>query len=362
MRILIFNWRDIKNPEAGGAEVHLQEIFKRIAKKGHEIVLVSSKFNGCEGFEVIDGIKIIRIGNKFNFNFAAIFYYLTKLRKEHFDVVVDDISKIPLCTPLYIKKPLIAIVLHIHGRTLFRELPFFMASYVWLSEKILIPFYKTKKIISISESTKKELVEMGISAKSVAVIHSGIMNHENMSYTKSKDPLVVYVGRIKAYKQLDHLIKAFKIAKGKVENSKLIIAGKGDKTLLRKLAFESGLNSSVEFYNEVSEDEKLKLLHEAWVFVIPSMKEGWGITVIEANACGTPAIAYDVPGLRDSIRDGFNGILVKDGDIEALSNCIIKILKDDILRRELSKNSLQWAKRFDWDRSAEQFLELIQYK
>ncbi|MDO9395720.1 MAG: glycosyltransferase family 4 protein, partial [Herbiconiux sp.] len=228
MRILIFNWRDIKNPEAGGAEVHLHEIFKRIAGKGNEVVLISSKFNGCEDSEIIDGIKVIRIGNKFNFNFAAAFYYLTKLRKESFDIVVDDISKIPLCSPLYIKKPLIAIVHHIHGRTLFRELPFFMASYVWLSEKILIPFYKTKKIVSVSESTKKELVEMGIAAKNIAVIHNGIMNHETMNYTKSKYPLVVYVGRIKAYKQLDQLIKAFKIVKGKVENSKLIIAGKGD--------------------------------------------------------------------------------------------------------------------------------------
>ncbi|RLB13547.1 MAG: hypothetical protein DRG35_06745 [Deltaproteobacteria bacterium] len=177
MRILIFNWRDIKNPEAGGAEVHLQEIFKRIAKKGHEVILISSKFNGCKDSEVIDGIKVIRIGNKFNFNFAATFYYLTKLRKEKFDIIVDDISKIPLCTPLYVKKPLIAIVHHVHGRTLFKELPFFMASYVWLSEKLLIPLYKTKKIIAVSESTKKELVKMGIAARNITVIHNGI-NHE----------------------------------------------------------------------------------------------------------------------------------------------------------------------------------------
>lgn len=177
MRILVFNWRDIKNLEAGGAEVHLQEIFKRIVKKGHEVILISSKFKGCRDSEIIDGIKVIRIGNKFIFNLAAAFYYLTKLRKEKFDIVVDDISKIPLGTPLYIKKPLVAIIHHVHGKTLFKELPFFVACCIWLLERLLIPLYKTKKIVPVSESTKRELVRMGIAAKNITVIPNGI-NYE----------------------------------------------------------------------------------------------------------------------------------------------------------------------------------------
>ncbi len=181
-----------------------------------------------------------------------------------------------------------------------------------------------------------------------------------MSYTKSECPTVVYVGRIKAYKRLDHLIKAFKIVKDEVENCKLIIAGKGNQKPLKKLAFELGFNSSVEFYGEVSEDEKLRLLREAWVFVSPSMKEGWGITVIEANACGTPAVAYDVAGLHDSVQDGVTGLLVDNGNVKALAQTIIEVIEDEMLRLRLSKNALEYVKGFSWDRSSEEFLTVLE--
>jgi glycosyltransferase involved in cell wall biosynthesis len=181
-----------------------------------------------------------------------------------------------------------------------------------------------------------------------------------MNYTKSKDPLVVYVGRIKAYKRLDHLIKSFKIIKDVIKNSKLIIAGKGDQKPLKKLSIELGIEPSVEFYDEVSEEEKLRLLRQAWVFVTPSMKEGWGITVIESNACGTPAIAYNVPGLRDSVKYNYNGILVEDGNENSLANTIVMVLKDGSLRDNLSKNALEWSKQFSWERSAEEFLKAME--
>lgn len=360
MRILVLNWRDIKNPEAGGAEVHLQEIFKRIVKKGHEVLLISSKFDGCENSETIDGIDIVRIGNKFNFNFIVPFYYLRKLRNEKFDIVIDDISKIPLCTPLYIKKPLIAIIHHVHGRTLFKELSFFMASYIWILERFLIPFYKKKTIISVSESTKKEILNMGIPDKNAIVIHNGNHNYPSVKIEKSKYPMIIYVGRVKAYKQLDHLIKAFKIVRNNIENSKLVIAGRGEKNLLKNVALDYCIDSSVVFYDEISDEEKMKLLSEAWIFVAPSMKEGWGITVIEANSCGTPTIGYNVPGLRDSIKHGYNGLLVQKGDIESLANTIIDTIQNHELRRKLSINAVKWSENFSWDNSVDEFEKIIE--
>mgnify|MGYP000047010434 CR=1 FL=1 len=363
MKILVQNWRDIKNPEAGGAEVHLHEILKRLARKGHEIVLISSKYKGCKDHEVIDGIKIIRVGNKYFFNFAFFWYYITKLRNEDFDVVIDDVSKIPLCMPFYIrKKPVMAIVHHIHGKTLFKELPLFMALYVYLMERLLIPmFYRKSIIIAVSESTKNELVEFGIPFRNIHVIYNGIDNGRFAPGNKSDMPLILYFGRVKKYKRLDHLIKAFKYVKEKIPDAQLIIAGKGDnyKELIT-LSKELGIFDSVDFMGEVSEDKKVKLLQEAWVFVTTSEKEGWGITVIEANACGTPVIAYNVPGLRDSVKHGYNGLLVEDGNIEALANKIVHLLKDDILRDELSKNAIEWAKQFSWDRSAKEFERLIE--
>ena len=361
MKILAQNWRDIKNSEAGGAEIHLHEILKRFVNKGHEVVLISSKYRGCKNYENVDGIKIIRIGNKYLFNFIF-FWYFIKFRNEDYNIVIDDVSKIPLCMPFYVKKkPVIAIVHHIHGKTLFRELPLFMALYVYLMERILIPiFYKKSIMITVSESTKNELIKFGIPPKNIHVIYNGIDNRFSLG-NKSNAPHVLYFGRVKKYKRLNYLIKAFKYIKEKIPEAQLVIAGKGDnyKELI-ELSKELGIFDSINFVGEVSEEEKVKLLQKAWVFVTPSEKEGWGITVIEANACGTPCIAYDVPGLRDSIINGKTGILVKeDGNIKALAEAIVKILLDEELREKLSKNAIEWAKRFSWDRSAEEFEKVI---
>jgi glycosyltransferase involved in cell wall biosynthesis len=360
MKILAVNWRDIKNPEAGGAEIHLHEISKRLGAKGYEVFLISSKYKGCRHLEILNGIRIIRIGNKYLFNFAFIWYYLAKLRKEDFDVIIDDVSKIPLCISYYAKKPVVAVVHHIHGKSLFRELPFPIALYIYIMERLLIPiFYRSLTIVSVSESTKEELIEMGLPSKNVCVINNGIENDLHPSM-KSDIPIILYFGRVKKYKRLDHLIKAFKYIEEKMPNAKLIIAGKGDSyTALKSLASYLKLDS-VEFLGEVSEEEKIEILQEAWIFVTTSEKEGWGISVLEANACGTPAIAYDVPGLRDSIKDGETGLLAKSGDLKALSEAMINVLRDDELREKLSKNAFEYSKQFSWDESVMQMLKILE--
>lgn len=359
MKILIFNWRDIKNPEAGGAEVHLHEIFRRIAPRA-EVTLVSSRFKGCQKSETIDGIKVIRVGNKFLFNFAAFWHFVTGLKNESFDIIVDDVSKVPLFTPLYVKKPLLAIIHHIHGKTLFKELPLPMALYVYYSEKLIPLFYKKTPFVAGSKSTEEELIGMGIPESNITNIRYAANHNLLASGPKSAKPRVTYFGRVKRYKQLDHLIEAFKIVRENVPQAGLIIAGKGDDYLtLGRLVKDWHLESSVELLGEVSEEEKVKLLQQAWIFVTTSMKEGWGITVLEANACGTPAIAYDVPGLRDSIKDGETGLLVPSGDIEGLAQAITKLLTDAELRERLGGNALDWASSFDWDRSAEEFATVI---
>ncbi|MCK4242803.1 MAG: glycosyltransferase family 4 protein [Dehalococcoidia bacterium] len=359
MRILIFNWRDIKNPEAGGAEVHLHEVFRRIAPRA-EVTLVSCRFKGCQKSETIDGIKVIRVGNRFLFNFAAFWHFVTRLKDDGFDIIVDDVSKVPLFTPLYVKNPLLAIIHHIHGKTLFKELPFPMALYVYYSERLMPIFYKKTPFVAGSKSTEEELIGMGIPGSNIANIRYAA-NHDGIaSGSKSANPRVTYFGRVKRYKQLDHLIAAFKIVRENIPQAGLVIAGKGDDYVtLERLVKDWHLESSVELVGEVSEEEKVKLLQQAWVFVTTSMKEGWGITVLEANGCGTPAIAYDVPGLRDSIRDGETGLLVPSSDIEGLAEAIIKLLTDAELRERLGRNALDWASSFGWDRSAEEYMTVI---
>ncbi|MEM3663750.1 MAG: glycosyltransferase family 4 protein [Candidatus Jordarchaeales archaeon] len=357
IRIIVFNWRDILNPEAGGAEVHLHEIFKRISSMGHDVVVISSRIEGRKSYEEIDGVKIYRVGNKFLYGVIAPLYYILKLRKDGIDVVIDDVSKVPLFTPLYVKKPLIAIIHHLHGLTFFKELPFPLALPLYILEKMIPTIYRRTPIITVSESTKHELVSHHIKREQVAIVHNGVNSHFSIG-EKAEKPLVVYVGRVKKYKQLNHIIEAFKGVKQKVPEAELIIAGKGD---AHEELMEMAKKVGVEFtcMKEISEEEKVKLLQKAWVYVATSMKEGWGITVIEANACGTPVVAYNVAGLREAVKNGETGYLVDHDNIKELTQKIIDILLNHQLRQEMSRNAVKWANRFDWQTASTKMLKII---
>ncbi len=360
-KILFVNWRDIANPEAGGAEIHLHEIAKRIASMQHVVTVLASCFPGCRKEEVIDGVRVIRRGGKFTFNWHVPLA-IREIAQEEFDVVIDDINKIPFYTPLYVRKPLLAISHHLFGRTIFLETVFPLALYVYLSELMIPLVYRNTRIVAVSKSTKEDLVSKGIPPMNISVIHNAV---DHSRYTpdfskKSPRPLVAYLGRIKRYKRIDVLLRAFKKVASELNDARLAIAGSGDYLEdLKRLASKLGISECVDFLGFVSEDAKIDLLRKAHVVVNPSSKEGWGVTVIEANACGTPVIATDVPGLRDAVVQGRTGLLVPYGDVDALSNAVIKILRDNGLRSRLSEEALLWAKRFSWDESAKGLLDVI---
>lgn len=362
MRILVINWRDIKNPEAGGAEVHIHEILKRLPQK-FEIDFVSSTFKGCLKKEKIDRYVVLRIPNKYVFNFIFPIYWFLKLRKKNYDIIIDDISKIPLGTPLYIKKkPIVSIVHHIHGKTLFLELNPFLALYVYFMEKIMLKFYKNLQVITVSNSSRNELIKKDFS--NVDIVYNGIGRkflNKFLGIRKSSKPTIIYLGRLKKYKKVSDVIKAFKIVKEVILDAKLWIVGTGEeRKKLEKLAKDLKLKD-VTFWGFVSEEEKFNLLRKSWIYVICSEKEGFGISVIEANAVGTPAIGYKVSGLIDSIKDGYNGLLVENGNIQELSEKLIDVLSNTDLRETLSKNAIEWAKQFSWDKSAKEFERILEY-
>lgn len=350
MKILIFNWRCWKNPLAGGVEKYLYEISKRLVKKGYKITWFTSSFKGAKERELVEGIEIIRKGGRFSVYLHAFFEYLKELRKRKFDVVIDSINGVPFFTPLYIWKPKkIAIIHHIIGwKTFSKELKFYQAILAWIAEKLVPIIYFFIPFITVSESTKREL-----KVKNIAIVPNGVDEwlFQNQ-IEKSHIPVVIYLGRWKKYKRLDLLLEAFKLVKKNIKNAELWLAGHGD--------WKPNYVEGLKIFGRVNEAKKKELLSKAWVFVIPSEKEGWGITVIEANACGTPAIGYNVPGLRDSIVHGKTGFLIKeDGNVKKLAEVIIKVLTDAKLREKLSKNAIEWAKQFSWDKSAERFEKII---
>lgn len=348
----------------GGAEIHLHEIFRRIVGKGHDVTLVSHKFPGSANEEIIDGIKVIRIGNKYLFNRQFKSYYKSNLKEEGFDLIVDDISKIPLNTSTYINKPIVGILHHLHGNSLYKEIPIPLAYYIIRKEKSIPKYYENVPIFTVSKSTTSELVNLGFPESKTGILHNAIDHNlfEAVEIRKSETPLITYVGRIKNYKNIQKIIEATSILKRDFPNIKLIVGGKGDYlNSLKNLVNKLELNRNVEFTGYLSEDEKVELLAKSWLFITMAEKEGWGITVIEANAVKTPAIGSDVPGLRDSIIDGETGILVPLGDSQKLAEKIRDVISDTALLKKLSENAFNWSKRFSWDNSADYFLEKVKF-
>jgi len=362
MRILVINWQDIKNPLGGGAEVHLFELFSRISKWGHNVTLLCSRFKGAKRKEIVQGIRVIRCGTRGSFNFFVPFAYYALCKNLQFDVVVEDINKIPFYGPLFIKKPLLGIIHHLFGKTIYKEVAFPAATYVYLSERLIPFFYRNIPFTVVSQSSKQELLRMGMRGENLTVIHNCVDHqlYRPSGLTKFDIPTVAFVGRLKKYKSIDILIKAMQIVAGEIDRVKLLIIGDGDyRNQLQRLTTKLGLDSIVEFTGYVEEGRKVELLERSHVVVNPSPKEGWGLTNIEANACGTPVIASDAPGLRDSVINGQTGLLFEYGNIRDLAEKILLILGNRELREKFSKGALSWASGFSWDASAAEMLNLL---
>ncbi|HPN67061.1 MAG TPA: glycosyltransferase [bacterium] len=363
MKVLILSWRDIKHPWQGGAEVYLHEICKNMVKKGHEVTYFTSMHPGGSLVEEsVDGIKVIRKGNMFTVYLWAAWYYLTKFRNK-FDVIVDQNNGIPFFSPIYITStPVICLTHHVFKKQWFKEM-FWPLNYVgyWL-EKYLIGFvYCYNRFLVVSESTKKDVVNyFGISEKQVDIVWNAVEKDYKKSCAKTNNPSLIYVGRLKSYKRVDFLIRSLLRLFYQFPNLTLHVVGDGEqRDNLEDLAARLGIAKSVVFHGFVSENLKKDLLSGAWAFVTASSHEGWGISVIEANACGTLAIGSDIPGLRDSIMDGQTGLLFEEDSIYDLSNKIREVLSNPGLRYKLEKQASLRAKRYNWNESANKMLIIL---
>lgn len=356
MKILVFNWQDIRNPLAGGAEIHLHRIFEILATRGHEVTLFCSGFRGAPPEEWINGIRVVRKGGRYLFNFRVFWHYWKEFRHRDLDVVVDDLNKIPFFTPLFVRRPLVAIIHHLFGNSIFVEAAFPLALYVHLAERLIPGIYRQTPLAAVSPSTVEDLASKGIDRRNLSIIPNCV-DHTLYRLTgqpKHPTPLVGYLGRLKRYKSIDHLVKAFVIVRQLIPEARLVVMGEGDaRPGLEQLAERLGIRPSVEFTGFVEEEEKVRRLQQMHVVANPSAKEGWGLTVLEANACGVPVVASDVPGLRDAVRDGETGLLYDYGDVEELAEKLLLVLRDEHLQSRLRSGGLAFAQTFQWERSAE---------
>jgi glycosyltransferase involved in cell wall biosynthesis len=350
MRILWFNWRDIQNPEAGGAEVYTHEIMKRLSKRGYEMTLFTSRFRGCQLNENINGVDIIREGNKYTVYIEAKNY--SKAYGHQYDLIIDEINTRPFLIPKFVKERHVIALIHQLAREFWfyeTKFPLNYIGYYYLEKKWLSN-YKDIITLAPSNSTKTDLEELGF--KRVFIVPNGL-NVTALSRVKEKEatPIVVFIGRLKKAKLPDHALQAFSIIKREIHDAKMWIIGDG--YFREKL--ESFERKDVTFYGYISSEKKYDLLSRAHIILVPAVREGWGQVVTEANAMGTPAIGYDVPGIRDSIRHGKTGITVMEKTPTAMAQQAISLLRDSNRLSKYSKNSLEFSRRFSWDNSVNLF-------
>ncbi len=361
MRLLVVNWQDRENPLAGGAEIHLHEIFERLAARGHDVTMLCGGWPGCPPRATLGGIEVHRTGIRQTFALKAWAYYRRHFASTPFDVLVEDINKMPLYTPLWGASRVVACVPHLFGGTAFQELAAPLAAAVWLSERPIPFVYRDTPFEAISESTADDLVERGIARDHVRVIYPGASCEY---YTpdpagRSPTPVFAYLGRLKKYKGVDLVIRAF----ARVEDPRAVleIAGEGDfRPALEQLTASLDLTARVKFLGYVGEAEKLALLRRAWATVFASPKEGWGLTNIEASACGTPVVASNSPGIRESVRHGETGFLVPHGDLEAMAAALQRLCAAPELVASLGDSGRRFASSFTWDRAADDTIMHLQ--
>ncbi|MDE2874042.1 MAG: glycosyltransferase family 4 protein [Gemmatimonadota bacterium] len=361
LRILVVNWQDRENPNAGGAEEHLHQVFGRLARRGHRVTLLCSGWEGCASTARIDGIDVHRTGGRYTFNLAAPLYRQRQLAEEDYDVAVEDLNKVPMLAPMWAGAGAdLLLVHHLFGATAFREANPLLATATWLFERIIPAAYRGLPCVAVSRSTREDLGRRGLDPSRIAVIRNGVeLEGLGPAATRYSDPTVVYLGRLKRYKRVDLVLSAVARLRRGGTRVKMIVAGKGDaRPALEETARRLGIEDSVHFAGFVPDERKRELLSRSWVHALTSPKEGWGITSIEASACATPTVASDSPGLRETVRHGETGLLVPHGDVDALAAALGRVLQPET-RDRMGRAARTMAELYTWRGVADAFEALL---
>ena len=362
MRILILNWKDRKNPLAGGAEIVTEELLKRLAKNGHQATLLTSQFKRCQAQEIVDGYEIIRVGGRWAVYWQAHKYYKRYLQGK-FDLVIDEINTIPFFAKFYAKEKNILFIHQLCREIWFYQIFFPLSLIGYLAEPIYLWLLRDRKVITVSESTRNDLLKYGFKKENIHIISEGIeieplKELPPMGEIKEENPTILFLGAIRKMKRPDEAIKAFEIAREDIKNLKLWIAGKGDSSYFKKimrLVENSQYKKDIIYFGKVDKEKKTELLQKVHLLCVTSVKEGWGLIVTEANSQGTPAIVYNVDGLRDSVKDNETGLICQKNTPENLAENMVKLWQDQEKYNTLRKNGWQWSKEINFEKSVRKF-------
>lgn len=353
LRILILNWRCPTNPRAGGAEAFTFEVARRLVEKGDTVEWFSAKYPGAPDEEVLHGVRLIRAGRQWTVHWAAFRRYRRRLR-ETFDVVVDEVNTIPFFTPLWSDVPTVMLIHQLAREVWWYESPFPVNALGFMAEPFYLACYRRVPVLTVSPSTKRDLERLGFTG-AITLVPEGIEPTAKMPEVKPAEPTFLYVGRLAPSKRIDHILRAFGRFRTMTGTGTLRLVGAGpDRHVesLKRLAERLGISSHVMFTGRVTMSDKQAMMGQAHALLMTSVREGWGLVVTEAGAHGTPAIVYDVPGLRDSVRDESTGLVVQPFP-KNLSDAMLRITRDTALHSRLSAESRRWSETFTFAKTTE---------
>jgi len=367
-RVAILHWRDILNPESGGAENLLFRIAQQLTFQGFQVTWFSPRVRGSQLLKNIDGVVFHGVGTKYNAYLLTPLLYLIRWRK-CFDLFVDSITGVPWFTPLYIRRARIAAIYHLGKKETFLKdfryrrgvFGYFLGVLALIAESSIPFLYRNTDMITFSEDTRNELLRIGLNPGRIFVAQEGIeLKRYVPNFSKPAQPTVVYVGRLVATKGIEHLLQAIKIVEQRIPSVRLILVGRGYlERQLKELCELLDIRCNVEFAGYVAEEQKIAILRDAQVLVMPSLREGWATPVLEANACGTPAVGTDVPGVRNTIIDDVTGFVVPYGDPESLADRILHILMDQEKAKRMAQAAYKLVKQYDIEKTIAVSLEVF---
>lgn len=361
MNILMLNWRDPKNPKSGGAEYVTHEHAKAWVKAGHHVHWFTSAFKNSKREERVDGVNFHRRGGSITVYLLAPFYYL--FSKNKFDVVVDQIHGLPFFTPLYVRKPKIALIHEVASEIWDYMFPFPVNKIGKSIEPFYFKLYKNVKFWTDANSTIDDLEKNGIKRKNCIAINCPINNKTlNKIPTKEKKPTFIFVSRVVKMKGIEEVIRAFFYILRQSKSAQLWIVGDGEKKYVEELKENMrsfSISPKVKFFGHVNEEKKIELLKKAHVLLHASVKEGWGLVVVEAASQATPAVVYNVAGLKDSVKNGKTGIVLKENSSKEMAQEALNLINNKKKYESFQKNCLKWAKSLTWEKATDQSLALL---
>jgi glycosyltransferase involved in cell wall biosynthesis len=363
-RVHVLAWRDLADPDAGGSEVHADEFMRRWAAAGLDVLHRTSHARGLPDTATRDGYRVIRRGSRYSVFPRAVVAELTG-RMGRYDALVEIWNGVPWMSPVWCRRPRITFLHHVHGPMWGQILPGPLAAVGrGLEARVAPPFYRRTQMVTPSDATREELVELGFLPQRVLAVPNGVSEAFSpagdvaaIEAARAPVPTVVAVGRMAPVKRFDELIRAAVVARERVPDLELLLGGSGPiESELRAQVEAAGASSWIRFLGQLSHDELVDHYRRAWLVASASLAEGWGLTLTEAAACGTPAVATDIRGHRSSVVDGVTGVLVP---LESLGDALADVLLDDDRRARLADAALSRARTLTWDRVAREVLAAL---